>query len=141
VKLHVFKIAVVALSTAFGLAIGQSQDQSSPPPAQGGSTPQSEAPRRVRISQKVSEALITKKVQPEYAQAAREKRIQGLVILKAEINKEGDVTDLTLLSGHPLLAPAAIDAVKQWKYKPFLLNGQPIAVETQVSVSFVLQMK
>jgi TonB family protein len=139
VKLHVFKIAVVALSTAFGLAIGQSQDQSSPPPAQGGSTPQSEAPRRVRISQKVSEALITKKVQPEYAQEAREKRIQGLVILKAEINKEGDVTDLTLLSGHPLLAPA--DAVKQWKYKPFLLNGQPIAVETQVSVSFVLQVK
>jgi periplasmic protein TonB len=61
-----------------------------------------------------------------------------LVVLKVEISPEGDVTDLSLVSGHPLLVPAAIDAVKQWKYKPYLLNGQAVTVETQVSVSFRL---
>jgi len=77
-------------------------------------------------------------VQPEYPQEARDKHIQGAGVLKAEISKEGDVTAMTLVSGHPLLAPAAVEAVKQWKYKPYLLNGRPVAVETQVSVSFAL---
>jgi TonB family protein len=72
---------------------------------------------------------------------AREKHIQGMVILKAEISKEGDVTDLSVVSGHALLVPAATEAVKQWKYKPYLLNGQPIAMEAQVSVSFELLPK
>jgi TonB family protein len=98
-------------------------------------------PVRVRVSQKVSEAFVAKKVQPQYPLEAREKHIQGLVVLKAEISKDGDVTDLSLVSGDSLLAPAAIEAVKQWKYKPYLLNGQPIAVETQVTVSFELRPK
>jgi protein TonB len=54
------------------------------------------------------------------------------------IDKNGGVEELTLVSGHPMLAPAAIEAVKQWKYKPFLLNGQPVKVETQILVDFQL---
>jgi len=98
----------------------------------------SELPRRVRVSQGVSTGLLVTKVQPLYPDDARLARIQGSVVLKAEIDKNGDVEDLTLVSGHPLLAPAALEAVKQWKYKPYLLNGQPVAVETQVTVAFQL---
>ena len=96
-------------------------------------------PLRVRVSERVSQSLLVKKVQPEYPREAREKHVQGTVKLKAEISKEGNVTDLTVVSGDPLLAPAAMEAVKQWKYKPYLLNGQPVIVETQVSVLFELQ--
>jgi len=60
------------------------------------------------------------------------------VILQAEISKTGDIQNLRLISGHPMLAPAAIEAVKQWKYKPYLLNGEPVEVETTVQVNFTL---
>ena len=104
---------------------------------------QEETPRptRVRVSEGVSQGLLIKKVEPVYPQEAREKHIQGLVVMKAEISQEGDVTEVDLISGHPLLAPAALEAVKQWKYKPYLLNGKPVIVETQVSVSFQLTAK
>jgi len=62
----------------------------------------------------------------------------GTVILQATISKEGSIENLQLISGHPMLAPAAIEAVKQWKYKPYLLNGEPVEVETQVQVNFTL---
>jgi protein TonB len=58
--------------------------------------------------------------------------------LKALINETGDVVNVELISGDPLLAPSAVDAVKQWKYRPYLLNGKPVAMETQVTVSFTL---
>ncbi len=93
---------------------------------------------RVRIPQGVSQDLLIKKVQPEYPQDAREKRIQGRVILDAQINEEGSVTGVTLVSGHPLLVPAAMEAVKQWTYKPYSLKGKPVAVETRVAVDFRL---
>ena len=60
------------------------------------------------------------------------------MILQAEIGKDGAIQNLHLVSGHPMLAPAAIEAVKQWKYKPYLLNGEPVEVETQVQVNFTL---
>lgn len=100
--------------------------------------PDSGRPLRVRVSQGVSQALLIKKVQPQYPDDARQSRIQGLVVLKALLDTNGDVEDLTVVSGHPLLAPAALEAVKQWKYKPYLLNGQPAKVETQITVSFQL---
>jgi len=59
-------------------------------------------------------------------------------VLKARINQAGEVESLSLISGHPLLAPAAMDAVKQWKYRPYLLNGKPVGVETQIQVNFTL---
>ena len=63
-----------------------------------------------------------------------------MVVLTAMIDREGKIENLQLVSGHPMLAPAAIDAVKHWRYKPFLLNGQPVEVETTVTVTFQLQM-
>jgi TonB family protein len=95
-------------------------------------------PMRVRVSQGVSTGLLVTKVPPQYPDEAREASIQGTVVLRALIDTNGNVEDLTLVSGHPLLAPAALEAVKQWKYKPYLLNGQPVKVETQITVNFQL---
>ncbi|MFZ1132796.1 MAG: TonB family protein [Terriglobales bacterium] len=98
--------------------------------------PKVATPQRVRVSSGVSTGLLIKKVTPNYPPLAKQARIQGTVILQAEISKEGTIQNLQLISGHPMLAPAAIEAVKQWRYKPYLLNGEPVAVETQVQVNF-----
>jgi len=100
--------------------------------------PKVATPQRVRVSQGVSNGLLIKKVQPNYPPLARQARIQGQVVLHAEISKEGTIQNLQLISGHAMLAPAAIEAVKQWRYKPYLLNGEPVAVETEVIVNFSL---
>jgi periplasmic protein TonB len=100
--------------------------------------PKIAAPQRVRVSAGVTSGLLIRRVQPTYPPLARAARIQGVVILQAQISKEGDVINLQLISGHPMLAPAAIEAVKQWKYKPYLLNGEPVDVDTQVQVNFTL---
>jgi protein TonB len=100
--------------------------------------PRVATPQRVRVSQGVSTGLLIKKVQPNYPPLARQARIQGQVVLQAEISREGTIQNLRLISGHPMLAPSAIEAVKQWRYKPYLLNGEPVAVETQVVVNFTL---
>lgn len=96
------------------------------------------APKRVRISQGVTQGMLVHRVEPAYPAIARAARIQGVVVLSAVIAKNGEIEDLTLVSGHPLLAPAAIDAVKQWRYRPYLLNGEPVEVETTITVSFLL---
>jgi len=95
-------------------------------------------PQRIRVSQGVMSALVVSKVQPEYPDDAKAQRIQGAVRLQAKIDKDGNVANLQLISGDPVLAPAAIEAVKQWKYRPYLLNGDPIEVETTVTVNFTL---
>jgi len=100
--------------------------------------PKVATPQRVRVSQGVSAGLLVRKVNPNYPPLARQARIQGQVILRAVISKDGSIEGLTLVSGHPMLAPAAIDAVKQWKYKPYLLNGEPVEVDTEVLVNFTL---
>lgn len=100
--------------------------------------PKVATPQRVRVSSGVSTGLLIRKVTPNYPQLAKQARIQGSVVLQAEISKEGTIQNLQLISGHPMLAPAAIEAVKQWRYKPYLLNGEPVAVETQVVVNFSL---
>jgi protein TonB len=100
--------------------------------------PKIATPQRVRVSSGVSTGLLIRKVQPNYPQLAKQARIQGAVVLQAEISKDGTIQNLQLISGHPMLAPAAIEAVKQWRYKPYLLNGEPVAVETQVVVNFSL---
>jgi len=96
------------------------------------------AVQRVRVSQGVASGYLIRKVQPNYPPLARQARIQGQVVLHAEISKEGLITNLQLISGHAMLAPAAIEAVRQWRYKPYLLNGEPVAVETEVIVNFSL---
>src|SRR5262249_48033622 len=100
--------------------------------------PNSLPPQRVRVSQAVEERLCVHKVPPQYPQEAKDRRIEGSVVLKVTVDKQGDMAKVELYSGHPALAPAAIEAVKQWRYKPYLLNGQPVEVETQVTVNFTL---
>ena len=75
---------------------------------------------------------------PTYPPLAKQARIQGTVRFTAIIGKDGTIQNLQLVSGHPLLVPAAQDAVKQWVYKPTLLNGEPVEVITQIDVNFTL---
>jgi protein TonB len=100
--------------------------------------PKVATPQRVRVSQGVSQGLLIRKVQPVYPPLARQARIQGQVVLQAQISKQGTIENLQLVSGHPMLAPAAIEAVKQWRYKPYFLNGEPVEVDTQITVNFTL---
>jgi protein TonB len=92
----------------------------------------------VRISQGVTKGLLMQKIQPAYPPLARAARVQGDVVLSAVIDASGQITNLQLVSGHPMLVPAAFAAVKQWRYKPYLLNGQPVEVETTITVTFSL---
>jgi len=100
--------------------------------------PKTESPVRVRVSQGVSIGRLVNRVDPLYPPLARSARVQGQVVLTAIISKEGTVQDLHVLSGHPMLVQSALDAVKQWRYKPYLLNGEPVEVETTVTVIFNL---
>jgi TonB family protein len=96
------------------------------------------SPQRVQVERPVSQGLLITKVDPVYPPIARQARIQGTVLLRAVISKEGSIEELTLVSGHPMLVQAAIDAVKQWKYKPYLLNSEPVEVDTEIQVNFTL---
>lgn len=100
--------------------------------------PRVTAPQRVRVSQGVTEGLLTRKVQPAYPPLAKTARIQGDVVLNALISKNGNIENLRVMSGHPMLVTSALDAVKQWKYKPYILNGEPVEVETTITVKFTL---
>ena len=88
--------------------------------------------RTVKVSQGVSQGLVIKKVSPDYPAQARQLRIEGTVQMEATIAKDGSVKNLKVVSGHPILARAAVDAVKQWKYKPYLLNGSAVEIDTQI---------
>jgi len=90
----------------------------------------------LRISQGVSQGLLIKRVQPKYPPAALAVRAQGAVLIEATINKEGNVTNLKVLKGDPVLARAAVEAVRQWRYKPYYLDGDPVEIETQITVNF-----
>jgi protein TonB len=100
--------------------------------------PKVATPQRVRVSAGVTSGLLIRKVNPTYPPLARQARISGTVVLRAVISKDGSIENLSLVSGHPMLAPAAIEAVKQWKYKPYLLNGEPVEVDTEIQVNFTL---
>lgn len=95
-------------------------------------------PQKLRVSSGVAEGMLVHQVKPQYPTAARLARIEGRVMLQAIIARDGTVENLRVISGHPMLVPAAIDAVKQWRYKPYYLNDKPIEVETQIVVNFVL---
>ena len=100
--------------------------------------PKVATPQRVRVSQGVTQGLLLRQVKPNYPQLARTARIQGAVLLQAEISKNGDIQNLRVISGHPMLIQSALEAVKQWKYKPYYLNGEPVEGETQIQVNFSL---
>ncbi|HXZ29209.1 MAG TPA: energy transducer TonB [Terriglobales bacterium] len=93
---------------------------------------------RIRVSQGVSRGLLISKVEPVYPPMAKVARVQGQVVLHAVISREGTIENLHVVSGHPMLIQSALDAVKQWRYKPYLLNNEPVEVETEIVVDFRL---
>ncbi len=92
----------------------------------------------VRVPQSVTQGLVIHRVEPIYPSLALKDKVQGAVVLVAIISKEGTIKDLQVISGDPLLNQAALDAVKQWRYKRYILNGEPVEVQTAVTVNFTL---
>jgi TonB family protein len=129
----------VATKLPFDFAFAQNVHEEKPPPVDGTVSPAAgDSTKRVRISSGVSTGLLIYKVQPVYPPEARRAGIQGVVVLQAKISKEGMIADLQLISGPRELAGAAIGAVQQWRYRPYLLLGEPVEVDTQIQVSFTL---
>jgi protein TonB len=95
-------------------------------------------PKKIAVSAGVIAGNKIGGVDPRYPAIAKAARIQGTVVLQASISKEGTIQNLKVVSGPPMLQQAAVEAVKTWRYKPYLLNGQPVEVETQVNVIFTL---
>lgn len=95
-------------------------------------------PQRIRVGGNVEAAALVNRVVPDYPTIARDAHVSGTVVLHAIIAKDGTVQELTYVSGPPLLLKAAMDAVRQWRYRPTLLNGQPVEVETTIDVVFNL---
>jgi protein TonB len=120
-----------------GIATGGA---TAPPPDLGSSLQVAPKPvlQSLNVSQGVSRGLLFKKVQPVYPRTALSMRIEGSVELMATISKTGDISRVQVLSGDAKLTKAATDAVKQWKYKPYLLNGEPVEIQTQVTINFKL---
>jgi periplasmic protein TonB len=96
------------------------------------------APVKLLLVSHWAEGNLIYRVQPIYPPLARQARIQGTVELRAIVSKAGTIENLVVVSGHPMLVKSAIEAVRQWRYRPYLLNGDPIEVETAVTVNFVL---
>jgi periplasmic protein TonB len=105
-----------------------------------GGAPPPPKPTQTRIKQggAVTAASLINRVQPVYPPLARQTRVSGTVRLHAIISKDGSVQQLEVLQGHPLLVQAALDAVRQWRYRPTLLNGEPVEVDTTIDVIFSL---
>lgn len=103
-----------------------------PPP------PKPVTPQRIRVGGNVTAANITSQTRPEYPMIAKTAHVSGTIILHAVISKDGTIQELQYVSGPPLLMKSAMDAVKQWTYKPTLLNGEPVEVDTTISVVFSL---
>lgn len=95
--------------------------------------------RPVKVSEGVLEAQLVSRIEPQYPTIARETKTQGTVRLRAIISREGRITSLEVLSGHPFLVKAALDAVQQWRYRPTLLDGETVEVETSITVIFRLR--
>ncbi len=104
-----------------------------PPPARPGGAPQT-----IRVGGGVQQNRLVRKVDAAYPPLALQARVSGNVMLSAVIGRDGAIANLQVISGHPLLVPAALDAVKQWVYQPTLLNGEPVEVVTQIEVPFRL---
>jgi TonB family protein len=104
-----------------------------------GAVAQDSASEPARASQETQQGLLIYRVSPTYPPSARQARVQGVVTLHASIGKNGTVQELTVIGGHPMLVQAAIDAVKQWRYQPYLVDGKPVVVQTTINVNFELR--
>ncbi len=94
--------------------------------------------KRMRIASRVAEANLIHDVAPQYPPEAGRARIEGTVVLMAVIGTDGTVKDVRIESGLPILAQAAIDAVKQWRYKPYMIDGEPVEVDSRITINFTL---
>ena len=112
-------------------SIGRGINVIVPPP------PPTPSAHPLRVSRMMEGNLIYR-VQPQYPSLARQARVQGTVVLRALITRDGKIDNLQVVSGHPLLVKSAIDAVLQWRYRPYRLNDEPVEVETHVTVNFTL---
>ena len=101
-------------------------------------SPVSTPVKRIRVASRVAEANLIHDVAPQYPPEAGRARVEGTVVLMAVIGKDGSVEDVRVESGLPLLAQAAIDAVRQWRYRPYLLNGEPVEVASRITINFTL---
>lgn len=109
-----------------------------PPPPVKKEEPKPVQVQRIRVGGNVQQAKLIAQPKPAYPPLAKQARISGVVRLNAIISKDGTIQNLSVISGHPLLVPAAMEAVKQWRYAPTLLNGEPVEVVTQIDVNFTL---
>ncbi len=105
-----------------------------PPPP-----PPKAARKPVRVGGNVQNSKLIRKVQPIYPELAKRARVSAVVLLQVTVSELGEVVDIKLVRGHPLLNQAAIDAVRQWRYSPTLLNGEPVPVIATVTVNFILR--
>jgi len=103
--------------------------------------PAKRLPQRIRVSNGISRGMVLRKVNPSYPEKARKAGIQGTVVLHAKISKEGRIADLQVTSGPEALISAAMEAVRQWQYKPYLIMGWPVEVDTEIQVNFALRSK
>ena len=99
---------------------------------------QAEPASKQHVSSGVMQGMLIDKVVPAYPPIARATRTSGAVILQATISRAGTIENLRVMSGSPMLRQAALDAVKQWRYRPFALNGEPVEADTQINVNFKL---
>lgn len=109
-----------------------------PPPALAPEPEPTPEPVAIRVSSQIQAARILRRVQPVYPPIAIATRTSGIVRLRAVIAVDGTIAELNVIAGHPLLVRAAIDAVSQWRYRPTVLNGIPVPVDTQIEVNFTL---
>jgi protein TonB len=109
-----------------------------PPPPPVKEPPKPQVPKQIRVGGNVQAAKLISQPRPAYPPLARQARIQGTVRFNAVIGRDGTIQNLTLVSGHPLLVPSATEAVRQWRYQPTLLNGEPVEVVTVIDVNFTL---
>ena len=139
---HMARVAAAAgvLTLAiFATTCAWAQEQTFSPPERAAQVAADPAPvRPIRVSGSATQATLLSQVAPVYPPIAKTAHISGTVLLHCLIGKDGSVETLEYVSGPPLLMKAALDAVRQWKYKPMLLNGEPVRVDTTVSVVFML---
>ncbi|MCW5980467.1 MAG: energy transducer TonB [Bryobacteraceae bacterium] len=122
----------------FASGLGSLDPPAPPPPPPPPAEPPRRPPERIKVGGRVQEAMILRRVLPVYPPLARQARVAGVVRLLGIIAADGGVRELQVLEGHPLLVPAALDAVRQWRYRPTLLNGEPVEVIAPIEVRFTL---
>jgi TonB family protein len=124
-------VPVIAKVT-FNFVLGNEDQQGITPEL----APATDFPRHVRVSETVMQGLLLSKVSPEYPAAAKANHVQGVVTLAVVIRKDGTITDVQVVSGPAELTAAAIDAVRQWRYRPYQLLGRPVEIETTAQFNF-----